>query len=396
MQSVQVDTRVLSVLIVVPTLDTGASDAGAAWLVRILKDAGHKAIVVSSGGRLTPEIEAAGAKFHRLDVASRNPFKMVRNTMTLKRVIREHGCDLVHAHGRSAAWSSYFAARIAGIPFITTWYKGFREQNALKRLYNSVMVRGARVIALSDQIAELIHERYGTPRTRIAVVPASIDLQRFDPATVSSERIDTVRRSWGVRPHERVVLVAGRMLRRKGHHVVINAALRLKSSGLRDFVCVFASEELGTRYGGELWDQALASGAADVIRITGALNDPPAAYAAATVVVSAAIQPEGLQRALLEAQAMERPVVVSDLGAGPDVVLAAPAVPEDRATGLKFSAGDELALAAALVQLFSMSDAIRQSIGARGRAWVASHFQEAAVAASTLNLYAEVAGAPKC
>ena len=74
-------------------------------------------------------------------------------------------------------------------------------------------------------------------------------------------------------------------------------------------------------------------------------------------MVSAATQPEGLQRTILEAQAMARPVVVSDLGAGPDVVLAPPAVPEDRMTGLRFSAGDDAALAAALIRLFSMPDA---------------------------------------
>jgi glycosyltransferase involved in cell wall biosynthesis len=185
------------------------------------------------------------------------------------------------------------------------------------------------------------------------------------------------------------------MLRRKGHHTVIDAARRLKAMGLKDFVCVFASEDHGTRYAGELWDQVLATETSDVIRMTGALTDPPAAYAAATVVVSAAVQPEGLQRALLEAQAMARPVVVSDLGAGPDVVLAPPTVPDDRTTGLKFTAGDDAALAAALVRLFSMSDPIRNAIGARGRAWVLGHFNGPAVAELTLNLYAEVAGRPK-
>ena len=50
---------------------------------------------------------------------------------------------------------------------------------------------------------------------------------------------------------------------------------------------------------------------------------------------------------------MGRPVVVSDLGAGPDAVLAPPAVPEDRMTGLRFSSGDDAALAAALIRLFS-------------------------------------------
>ena len=98
---------------------------------------------------------------------------------------------------------------------------------------------------------------------------------------------------------------------------------------------------------------------------------------AATVVVSAAIQHEGLQRTILEAQAMERPVVVSDLGAGPDVVLAPPAVPEDRMTGLRFSSGDDAALAAALIRLFSMPDAGRRRSAPAGREWVIGHFDAA-------------------
>ena len=59
------------------------------------------------------------------------------------------------------------------------------------------MARGDRVIAVSDQIAELINERYGTSWDRIVVVPASVDADRFDPATVSRERIEAVRAAPG-------------------------------------------------------------------------------------------------------------------------------------------------------------------------------------------------------
>jgi glycosyltransferase involved in cell wall biosynthesis len=104
-------------------------------------------------------------------------------------------------------------------------------------------------------------------------------------------------------------------------------------------------------------------------------------------VVSAAIQTEGLQRTLLEAQAMERPVVASDLGAGPDAVLAPPMVPEDRMTGLRFSAGDDGALAAALIRLFSMPSAQQTAIGLRGRQWIIDHFNQPAVSDLTLRLY---------
>ena len=383
--------RPLTALILAPTLHAGAADAGAIDLVRILRRNGHRAIVASNGGRLENEVAAAGAEFVRLDVADFNPIFIARAALALKRLVREKHCDIIHAHGRAAAWAGHIVARATGVPLITTWHKGYREQNVFKRLYNSAMVRGERVIAVSDQIAELIAERHGTPAAKIAIVPASVDLARFDPAAVAPERIEAMRRSFGVKGDTKVILVVGRMLRRKGHHVAIKAVHRLKASGLKDFVCVFAGEDQGrTHYTGELWDLISATGTADVVRLAGAVEDMPAAYAAATVVVSAAVQPEGLQRAILEAQAMARPVVVSDLAAGPDVVLAPPAVPEERMTGLRVPSDDDTALAAALIRLFSLSDSARSAIGRRGREWVAGHFDATTIEQATLALYADV------
>jgi glycosyltransferase involved in cell wall biosynthesis len=384
----------LTVLIVTPSVHAGAADAGTMQLVRILADNGHRPIVVSSGGRLIPQIVAAGGQFISMNVASRNPLVILRNALSLTRLTREHKCDVIHAHGRAPGWSAWYAARRTGVPFLTSWYKGFREQNAFKRLYNGIMARGDRVIAISDQIAELIIERYGTSWNRIAVVPATIDLERFDPARVSRARIEAVRELWGGPADAKVILVVGRLLRRKGHHVVVEAVRRLKEMGLKDFLCVFAGEDAGkSRYTGELWDLVLSTGTSDVIRLAGPIGDLPAALAASTVVVNAAVQPEGLQRAILEAEAMGKPVVVSDLGAGPDAVLAPPAVPEDRMTGLRFSSGDSVALAAALVRLFSLPESARTAIGARGRAWVTANFNAAAAAEPTLQIYAEVARA---
>ena len=259
-----------------------------------------------------------------------------------------------------AAWSAFACAKLTGVPFLTTWYKGFREQNAFKRLYNSVMARGVRVIAVSEQIAAagqraLRHvvgpHRRGAGEHRRRAVRSGACLARAHRC--GAKRL-------GRRTRRQGDPGVGRMLRRKGHHVVVRAMRRLKAMGVKDFVCVFAAEDQGTRYAGELWDQVLASEIADVVRISGPIDDLPAAYGAASVVVSAAVQPEGLQRALLEAQAMARPVIVSELGAGADVVLAPPAVPHDRMTGLRFAAGDDAALAAALIRLFSLPESAQQ------------------------------------
>src|SRR5450830_362670 len=383
----------ITVLIVVPTLDVGAADAGAVELVRILSEAGNRAVVVARAGRLVADVAAAGGEFVPLDVATNNPIVMLRNAAVLVRLARERQCDAIHAFGRAGAWSAYFAARLCGVPFVTSWYKGFREQNIFKHLYNGVMARGDRVIAASEQIAQLVNDRYGTPWERIAVVPCSIDFEQFDPANVARERVEAVRRAWGVKRDTKVILIVGRILRRKGHHVVVRAVKRLKDMGLKDFLCVFVGEDRGrTHYTGELWDLVLATGTMDVIRMTAPVSDMPAAYAAAAVVVSGAVQPEGVQRAILEAQAMARPVIVSDLAAGPDVVLTLPAVPESRTTGLRFHSGDDAALAAALLRLFSLPEPARCAIGMRGRDWVLGHFNAPGVAEQTLRLYSEIAG----
>ncbi len=388
--------RPLKILIIVPTLQAGAAEASAVDLVRILCNAGHRAIVMSRGGKLESQVKDAGGELILADVASKNPAVMARNVAAISRVVRSRGCDIIHAHGRAPAWSALVAARLTRVPLVTSWYKGFREQNALKRFYNSVMARGDRIVAVSDQLAELISERYCVPSDQIEVVPTSIDLAHFDPSAVSQDRIETMRRAFGVTANDKVVLVVGRMLRRKGHHVAVRAARRLREMGLKDFVFVFVGEDEGrSRYTGDLWDEVVANDLATVARLIGPVDDMPAAYAVASVVVSAAIQPEGLQRSILEAQAMERPVVVSDLAAGPDAVLSPPIVTEDRMTGLRFSAGDDAALAAALVRLFSMSAEQQRGIGQRGRNWVAGHFNRPAVTDLTLRLYSGLAGTKK-
>jgi glycosyltransferase involved in cell wall biosynthesis len=64
-------------------------------------------------------------------------------------------------------------------------------------------------------------------------------------------------------------------------------------------------------------------------------------------------------------------------------------------TGLRFPSGDDAALAASLLKLFSTSEAERRAIGARGREWVVDHFNAEVVAAQTLRLYGEILGGEK-
>src|SRR5580765_2934960 len=105
----------ITVLIVVPTLDGGAADAGAVELVRILAEAGHRTVVVSRAGRLVADITSAGGEFFPLDVSSNNPIVILRSAFILTRLVRDRRCSVIHAFGRAGAWSAFIAARLRGI-----------------------------------------------------------------------------------------------------------------------------------------------------------------------------------------------------------------------------------------------------------------------------------------
>src|SRR5262245_26321106 len=102
----------IAVLVVVPSLDGGASDDGAVELVRVLAGNGHSPILVSRAGRLVADVTSAGVEFVPLDVSSNNPIVMLRNAVILARLVRERGCDAIHAFGRAGAWSAFIAARL--------------------------------------------------------------------------------------------------------------------------------------------------------------------------------------------------------------------------------------------------------------------------------------------
>src|SRR5512143_1352249 len=89
----------ITVLIVIPSLDAGAADAGAVDLTRLLTAAGHHVIVASRAGRLVADVTAAGGEFLALDLASNNPIVMLRNAGALIRIARERKCDVIHALG---------------------------------------------------------------------------------------------------------------------------------------------------------------------------------------------------------------------------------------------------------------------------------------------------------
>lgn len=150
--------RILQVL---PSLEAGGVERGAVEIAQAIVAAGGEALVASSGGRLVAAVRRAGGRHVALPLAAKNPIAMLRNAAGLARLIAAERPALVHARSRAPAWSAYLAARRTGTPFVTTYHGAYTEDLPGKRLYNAVMARGDRVIAISRYIADLVRTRHG-------------------------------------------------------------------------------------------------------------------------------------------------------------------------------------------------------------------------------------------
>ena len=237
--------RVLTVLQVIPALDTGGAERTTIDIAAALAARGDRALVASEGGRLEAELAAAGGVLVRMPVGSKNPASILSNALRLARLIRDEKIDIVHARSRAPAWSARLACRLTRTPFVTTFHGIYGETNAVKRLYNSVMAAGDVVIANSDFTARLIRERYATPAERIVVIPRGIDLVRFDPAAVDSRRREALRQTWAIGPGERVILHLARLTAWKGQRVLIEALSLAPLAGRHDVVVVLAGDAQG-------------------------------------------------------------------------------------------------------------------------------------------------------
>lgn len=373
------------VLQVLPSLVTGGAERGAVDMALALAQAGGTPIVASSGGPMTSELDRAGITHVTLPLASKNPLVMRRNVARLEALIRAHGVDIVHARSRAPAWSAYFAARRAGVRFMTTFHAPYNFDGRLKRLYNSVMARGERVIATSEFIREHILANYDVDPAVIRVIHRGIDIDQFSPERVAPARIEQLAKSWRLRDDRHVVMLPGRLTRWKGQLVLIEALSRLRERHPEAQCVLVGSDQGRTGYRRELEEAIAKLGLGDRVTIADHCNDMPAAYMLAEVVVNASSDPEAFGRVIVEAQAMGKPVVVTNHGAVRETVSAG-------RTGWVVPPGDPAALAEALDEALSLDPGQRALLARHTRDFVADRFTRERMCRDTLGVYAELTG----
>lgn len=304
--------RPLCVAQILPALEEGGVERGTLEITDALVRRGHRAIVISAGGRMVDALVSCGGEHIEMAVGEKSPFTL-RFVPTLRRLLANRKVDILHARSRFPAWISYFAWR--GMPkaarprFLTTVH-GLYSVNA----YSAVMTRGERVIAVSEAVRTYLEVNY--PKLdpeKIVVIHRGVDDALFHPDyRPSPEWTEKFQQDFPQIRERFIVTLAGRLSRIKGHDDFLRIINLLARRGLPVHGLV-----VGGASGREAYVSALKRRVEDAalpITFTGSRNDLRDIFAISGAVVSLTSKPESFGRTVNEALALGVPVVGYDHG----------------------------------------------------------------------------------
>ncbi len=377
-----------TLLQVVPRLNGGGVERATLDMVVAVVRAGGRALVASYGGPMEAELVALGGQLVRLPVHARDPLSILANAGKLARVIRDEGVSLVHVRSRAPAFSAIRAARRAGVPVVATYHGIYSDRSSWKRWYNGVMTRGDLVIANSGFTRDHILGRHAVEPDRIVVVPEGIDTARFDPMAVSPGRIDALRAAWSLAPDDRrhVILCAARLTPWKGQLTAIEAfAARPRRENA---VMILAGLGVSAAYADALRLRAEALGVGRTVKVVGQADDMPAALLVADLVLAPSREAESFGRTVVEAAAMGRPVVASDLGAHRETL-------RDGETGWLAPPRDAAAWTRAIDKALAASVTDRETMGRAARHRATALYSLETMISETFAIYRRLAATAK-
>jgi glycosyltransferase involved in cell wall biosynthesis/ribosomal protein S18 acetylase RimI-like enzyme len=339
-----------------------------------LRDAGFEVVTMSAPGPWSPGLEAEGIRHIPWRSATRawNPRADARAFVELLQVLRRERFDLVHTHTPKPGLLGRLAARLAGVPCVVNTVHGLYAMPGdprKRRLPVMALERlGARLsdLELYQSAEDLAWAR------RIGVVPPSrsmqlgsgVDLEWFRPGAVSAERRAEVRNELGVPDDAVLVATVARIVAEKGYRELFRAAAEIRTA--RDDVRFVAVGEIDRDKADAIGDEEVERARAHVA-FTGWREDVRELIAAADVFALPSWR-EGMPRSAIEAAAMGKPLVLTDIRGCREVA-------RDGVEGILVPARDSRRLAEAIVTL--VEDAgLRERLGSAARERALRRFDE--------------------
>jgi glycosyltransferase involved in cell wall biosynthesis len=338
----------ISILQVLPALNTGGVERGTVDIAAALAKNNIRSFIASSGGHLVSKLYHLKTEHFCIpSLKSKNPIMIIFNAFRLAKIIEKHTIQIVHARSRAPAWSAYLAAKMTKRVFITTFHGTYNINfpKDLKKKYNSIMTKGERIIAVSEFIKKHIIDNYAIDPEKIKVIHRGVDLGSFSENNISGQRLIDMKAKTPIPDDKFIIAMPGRITKWKGHKIIFEALAQLNR---KDVCClVIGDVNQKPKYYQELQSFIKEKKIEDQVIFTGDIKDMPTIYKLSDLVVAPSIEPEAFGRIPIEAQAMGKIIIASDIGGFQETII-------DKKTGFLFESGDSKELSNIIAQVITM------------------------------------------
>lgn len=350
-------------------------------MARAARDSGFDVAVATRVTAHGAAIRAEGFALHPLRWKRRavGPVASLMALIEIWRLYRRERPLIVHHVALKPALLGGIAARLAGVPIVVGMvtgmgYLGGSDRPAARLLGRlarwiapmALFGRRGRVIVQNEEDRQALAAICPGKTARIVLIPGSgVDLTRFTPAPAPAALPVTVA-------------YAGRMIEIKGVGVLVAAQQRARQHGI-DLRLVLAGDSDDENPSAIARTTLQRWAGLPGVTWLGRRDDVRAVWRDAHIAALASLGGEGVPKSLLEAAAMARPIVASDIAGVRSIA-------QQQVSALLVPPGDEAALADALTTL-ARDGALRARLGAAGRKRVEQGFSDEAIAAATRALY---------
>ena len=378
-------SRKIKVLQVIPKLGYGGAETGCYDIAHYLAEKDCASFIATSGGGLLKYVKKNKVKIFRLPVHSKNPILIIFNTIILSILILFNNINIVHARSRAPAWSSYLASLITGRKFVTTFHGTYNFNNNLKKFYNSIMLRSKLTIAGSNFIFNHINENYSeylNKKKKLRVIFRGINIDFYNQKNISILKQEKMKKEWQLLSNKFTILLPGRLTYWKGQEKLIEALnILIEDYNIDNFQAIILGSDQGRKvYKKKLINLVQRYRLGQKIKFIDHCKEMPLAYSLADLVVSTSTEPEAFGRVAVEAQAMGKPIIASDLGGSKETILKGK-------SGFLYKHDDARQLAKTINTVIELDQDSLNSMGNEGRKNIIKKFDVEAMCDSTLREY---------
>ena len=281
-----------------------------------------------------------------------NPLPYLKTVFYLVKLIRERGVGLIHSNMDIGNQYGLVAARLTGIPIIC------HTRNILtKRPFQRMLLRYADVLIANSRAVKASYAMYVSKSQKVVVINNGVDLDEFSSLHAG---IGMFREKIGVPNDAFVVGHIARICPEKGQHTLIDAMALVAKTQSKAYALIVGDTivDNSTAFLMSLKQRVLEYELADKVIFTGFVDKIVDLYADLDLVVLPSLcEPFG--RTLIEAMAMEKPVIASGVGGPLEIV-------ENEVTGFLISPNDPVQLAEAILKVLQ-DKKLSKKLGENGK-----------------------------